>query len=212
MSDSETKSDKTRLQRLVRAGVPLLRGTVANVTSAAVGALLGDPLAAAAVGGATGTVFSTTLAKVGAEIEQRLLSPRETARVGAVLALGAAAVRERLDQGEQLRADGFFDSGNDGRSSADEVIESVLLRSQREPEEKKLPYMAHLLASVAFDDQIGVEMTHQLSKVAERLTYRQLCILTLVNNKEAYELRGHQLPQEKAQICEALIIADPGSP
>jgi len=65
-----------------------------------------------------------------------------------------------------------------------------LLKSQREPEEEKIPYMGHLLSSVAFDDQISAEMAHQITKTAEQLTYRQLCILKVAVVKEAFGLRN----------------------
>ena len=42
-------------------------------------------------------------------------------------------------------------------------LESTLLKSQRESEEKKLPYMAHLLANLAFDREISAEMAHQMT-------------------------------------------------
>ena len=57
----------------------------------------------------------------------------------------------RTGNGEAVREDGFFDERSDSRSvDAKEVWEGILMKSQREPEEKKLPFMAHLLASVAF--------------------------------------------------------------
>ena len=49
--------------------------------------------------------------------------------------------------------------------------------------------MAHLLASLAFDPGIGSHMAHQVTKTAEQLTYRQLCILKLIMVKEQYALR-----------------------
>ena len=53
----------------------------------------------------------------------------------------------------------------------------------------KLPYMAHLLANLAFDSQIGVNMAHQLTKAGEQLTYRQLCIMKLTIAKDQFALR-----------------------
>ena len=87
-------------------------------------------------------------------------------------------------------ADDFFDEKSSGRSDAEEVAESVLLKSQREPEEKKIPYMGHLLSNVAFDPQISAQMAHQIIKAAEQLTYRQLCILKLAVVKQAFGLRN----------------------
>jgi K+-transporting ATPase c subunit len=54
------------------------------------------------------------------------------------------------------------------------VAESVLLKSQREPEEKKIPYMGHLLSSVAFDAEISANMAHQITKIAEQLNIASL--------------------------------------
>ena len=66
----------------------------------------------------------------------------------------------------------------------------MLLKSQREPEEKKLPYMGHLLSNIAFDSMISAQMAHQIIKVAEQLTYRQLCLLKLAVVKQEFGLRS----------------------
>ena len=54
---------------------------------------------------------------------------------------------------------------------------------------KKLSFMAHLLASVAFDSSVSPNMAHQLTKAAEALTYRQLCVIKLSAIKEQFVLR-----------------------
>jgi len=64
-----------------------------------------------------------------------------------------------------------------------------LLKSQREPEESKIPYMGHLLSNISFDKEINASLAHQIIKSAEQLTYRQLCILKLIVIKENYNLR-----------------------
>jgi hypothetical protein len=95
-----------------------------------------------------------------------------------------------MEKGESVRRDGFFDRRPDkGRSDAEEVAESVLLKSQREPEEKKIPYMGYLFSGIAFDSQIGPNMAHQVIKAAGQLTYRQLCILNLAVLKDSFRLR-----------------------
>ena len=121
--------------------------------------------------------------------------------------LAAAEVAERINAGEQVRQDEFFSDNRSGRSEGEEVWESILMKSQREPEEKKLPYMAHLLANLAFDPGIGSHMAHQVTKTAEQLTYRQLCILKLIMVKEQYALRkndyrkpGGTFPAELYQL------------
>ena len=105
------------------------------------------------LGGArvAGTTVAMALKGVGQELSARLLGPREEVRVGYVYTLAAAEIAKRIESGERVRTDGFFSGDGTGISDAQEVWEGVLLKSQREPEEKKLPYMAHLLANLAFD-------------------------------------------------------------
>ena len=50
--------------------------------------------------------------------------------------------------------------------------------------------MAHLLSNVAFDSGISAKMAHQLTKAAEALTYRQLCIMKLTTEKDQFALRA----------------------
>lgn len=180
--------ESERLRRLVDAGAGLVGRSAAGAASAAMSFLLAGP-GGAALAGAAGASLSLALRRIGVEITGRLLGPREEARVGYVLVQGAAEILERMEQGETLREDGFFDARRPERSDAEEVAECVLLKSQREPEEQKLPYMAHLLANLAFDSSIGVQMAHQITKAAEQLTYRQLCVLKLAAVKERFGLR-----------------------
>jgi hypothetical protein len=130
-----------------------------------------------------------SLRKLGQEAADRYLAPREKARVGGVLAIAAAEIGERIKNGEKVRTDDFFKENSSGRSSADEVAENVLLKSQKEAEERKIPYMGYLLSNIAFDATISASMAHQIIKTAEALTYRQLCILKLAAVKHAFALR-----------------------
>lgn len=100
----------------------------------------------ALVGGAAGSSVTMALQWLGNELSSRLLGPREEQRLGYVYTLAAAEIAERFKTGEQVRQDGFFGENSYRRSEGEEVWESILMKSQREPEEKKLPYMAHLWA------------------------------------------------------------------
>lgn len=180
--DAKKKKD---ISELLDSGVEIAGGAVGG----ALGFFAGGPVGAAALG-AAGAAAAKILKNIGQEVSERLLGPREKVRVGAVLAVAAAEINERIVSGEKIRTDGFFDEKPSGRSDAEEVAESVLLRSQREPEEKKIHYMGHLLSSVAFDPQINAHMAHQIIKAAEQLTYRQLCILKLAVTKQVWGLRN----------------------
>lgn len=184
-SEKETKKNE-RLQQLINCGVPLLGAGASGAISSTLG-MIGPE--GAAIGGMVGKGIEIALSKVGQDISERHLSTREKVRLGAVLVIAAEGIRQRLERGERLREDGFFDEKQSGRSDAEEVAESVLLKVQREPEEKKIQYMRYLLSSIVFDQQIGVHMAHQLIKAAEQLTYRQLCILKLCAVKDRFGLR-----------------------
>jgi hypothetical protein len=172
------------IRRLINAGAEIAGGAVGG----ALGFLAGGP-AGAALFGAGGAAAAMALKHIGQEASERLLGPREAVRVGGVLAIAAGEIRQRIEQGERVRTDGFFERNRAGRSDAEEFAESVLLKSKREPEEKKIPYMAHLLSSVAFDPEISADMAHQITKAAEQLTYRQLCLMKLAVVKDGFGLR-----------------------
>lgn len=188
LSMSKEKDNTKRLNRirkLIDSGTGIAGGAVGG----ALGFLAGGPIGAAALG-AGGTAAAMALEHIGYEVSERLLSSREKVRVGAVLSIAADEIRQRIENGERIRTDSFFDKKLSGRSDAEEVAESILLKSQREPEEKKIPYMGHLLSSIAFDPQISTHMAHQITKAAEQLTYRQLCILKLAVVKQVFRLRS----------------------
>ena len=184
--DSDNKTERNDLVHgLINNGI--------EIAGSAVGGALGF-LATGAIGaavlGAGGAVAARALKHIGEEVSERILGPREKVRVGGVLAIAASEIKDRIDNGERVRTDDFFDEKPLGRSDAEEVIENILLKSQREPEEKKLPYMGHLLSNIAFEPLISAQMAHQIIKVAEQLTYRQLCILQLAVVKQEFGLRN----------------------
>jgi hypothetical protein len=182
--NSEEKTEEELVANLINCGAEIAGGAV----GAAIGFLAAGPFGAAAFG-AVGATVAIGFKKIGEELSGRFLGHREKIRIGAVFALAAVEIKQRLENGEILRYDGYFDKKIFGRSNAEEVLESVLLKSQREPEEKKLPYMAHLLANISFDSSINISFAHQLIKSADQLSYRQLCIINLAVNKETFGLR-----------------------
>jgi hypothetical protein len=185
VAESASQEGQSGIRRLINTGAEIAGGAVGG----ALGFLAGGPVGAALLG-AGGAAAAAALKHIGQEASERLLSPREQVRVGGVLAIAAAEISHRVEQGESVRTDGFFDQKVGARPDAEEVAESVLLKSQREAEEKKISYMAHLLSGVAFDPQIGPHLAHQIVKAAEQLTYRQLCILKLAVVKEGLSLRS----------------------
>ncbi|MEK6768693.1 MAG: hypothetical protein AABY85_06860 [Gemmatimonadota bacterium] len=182
--DKDSTSKSEGIRQLLNGGAEIAGGAVGG----ALGFLAGGPIGAA-IFGAGGAAAAIALKRIGQEASERLLGPREKVRVGGVLAIAAAEIKQRIENGESVRSDGFFDRKAAGQSDAEEVAESVLLKSQREPEERKIPYMGFLLSNVAFDPQISAQMAHQIIKAAEQLSYRELCILKLAVVRQAFTLR-----------------------
>lgn len=176
------------LQGLLSKGIDTLGGAGSGLAAAAAGLVFAGP-EGAIIGGAAGALAGLALRKIGYELSSRLLAPREEVRIGTVFTLAAAEIALRCNDGEKVREDGFFSATDGERSDAEEVWENALLKSQREPEEKKLPFMAHLMANLAFDASVSAEMAHQIIKTAEELTYRQLCIMQLSVVKDRFNLR-----------------------
>lgn len=182
--EKDEEESNQRIRTLIDGGVEIAGGAVGG----ALGFLAGGPLGAALLG-AGGTAVARTLKNIGNEVSERLLGPREKVRIGGVLAIAAAEIDERIKQGYKIRDDGFFEEKRKGRSEAEEVVESILLKCQREPEEKKILYMGRLLANLAFNSEISAELAHQITKAMEQLTFRQLCILKLAVFKDAFGLK-----------------------
>lgn len=104
-------------------------------------------------------------------------------RIGGMM-MAAATIRidERMKNGENLRDDGFFDPRLGDRPVADEVYEGALMVAQRTYQEKKIPFLGNLLASISFDKEIDGGNANLLLRQAEAISYRQLCILALLGN------------------------------
>ena len=192
-----------RLCALLSAGAELAGSGASSLLGAVTGTLLAGPVGAAA-GGVIGAAATMAFKSVGHELSSRVLSPREQARVGGVYVLAAAEIIKKCENGEKVRDDGYFGTGDFERSDAEEVWESTLLKSQKEPEEKKLPYMAHLLANLAFETEISAAMAHQMTKMAESMTYRQLCILHLSASKGRYRLRQGSYAEQVENLPKGL--------
>ena len=137
----------------------------------------GDPVTAASAAG-----LAASIRYVGDEFRNRLLAPREIQRVGIAITVIHKGISARRINGREVRQDGFFDRLEQGSlSRAEEVAEDIVARCQREPEERKVPYVANLFAEIAFQPTVSADMAHQLARYADELTYRQFCILCIAS-------------------------------
>ncbi|MDQ5808113.1 MAG: hypothetical protein M3320_05495 [Actinomycetota bacterium] len=105
--------------------------------------------------------------------------------MGGALFVAFQEIEARLAANEQPRQDGFFEAGAEReRPAAEELLEGVLLRAGDSYEQKRVPFLGRLYASVAFRDDVSPAYGHYLLRVADRLSYRQLALLALFADEE----------------------------
>lgn len=160
----------------------------------AIGTLVGpaSTVAGAAFGAAVGEAFKVVLD----DLAQRVLSPREEQRVAGVAALAIDRIREQLLWRER-RDDGFFDSTEDDPSPAEEVFEGVLLAAKQEHEQLKLPYLANFYSNLVFAPYIKKHEANFFLSIAESLTYRQFCLLSLIDQIKDFKTRDEPWSKQR---------------
>ena len=88
-------------------------------------------------------------------------------------------LRGRQATGEGIRGDGFFEANVHERAAAEEVFEGIVRAAQKETEEKKIPFIGRLFAGLAFESRVDRAHATVLIRLAEDLSYRQLCLLAI---------------------------------
>jgi hypothetical protein len=201
MNADADRADAERATDLIEGGADLAGASI----GAAVGLIGGPELV---VGGAAAGVIATRVfRRVGSELHQRLLGPRHRVRVGAAFAVAAETIMSRLDAGEALRQDGFFDDRAHGRPASDEVLEGVLQAAGEAFEERKVPFLGKLYASVAFDDSVDRPQANFFIAVAERLTFRQVVLLAVIASGDVIPLAtnaAEEQPPRQLRFSEKL--------
>src|SRR5207244_1306588 len=125
-----------------------------------------------------GFALQKTLLRLGDEFARRQLGPREQARVGAALYYALVDIADRLEAGELPRDEGFFEPADGaGRPRADELLEAVLQRVQREHEERKARHLGWLVSGLIFSPNIAAAQANFLVELGSRLTFHQLVLL-----------------------------------
>lgn len=168
-------------------------GIAVQTMGAGAGALFGanvDPSTAAVA-----AMAGTGIAAVGADIARRVLSPRQELRVGEVFLQAGAAIKAKEVLGEHIREDGFFDEGH--RSAGHEFAEGVILAAMDSFEEKKIPYLANLMANVAVTPTVDAHTANFALRVADKLSWLQLCLLGIIDRPEDYPMPEEPFEEAK---------------
>ncbi len=174
------KEDKIR--QIISFGAEIVGS---SLSEAALGYLLGGP-EGALVGLANGALkrgIKKTTQVIIADVASRFLSQREKLRIGASVTYSINKVDFYLSQGLAPRED-FFGSVPRKRAKAEELLEGILIDCKQEYEESKIKYISNIFANVIFDTEISLSEANFRLSLAEGMTYRQFCILSLFLNKE----------------------------
>lgn len=176
--------DDNAVSRLVAAG----SGIYGNIVGASVGGLVGG--APGVFLGAAAAPVLSAVAEWTASVIWPRLSRRGAERAGAAFLCAEHKLQQLIEAGEEIRNDGFFD-GDVAESSGAEIIEAVLLAAQREHEERKLRFYGNLLAEIAVSSEVNRGFANWLIRMADELSYRQLCLLAIVHDHDQFELRDN---------------------
>jgi len=193
---TERRKAKEPVDSLIEVGSDIAGG----IAGAALGFFTIGP-GGAVLGGAAAPLLTHTFRKVASEIKHRYLSPREEVRIGATIAFAVKKIQDNIAKGQHIRQDGFFETQPDKRAAAHEISEAILLAAQREFEEKKLRFYGNLLANIAFHPEIDRATANLLITLGQRISYRQMILLSLFANKERFGLREEDYRNE--------VITDP---
>ncbi|MGG7034451.1 MAG: hypothetical protein ACI7YS_04550 [Flavobacterium sp.] len=147
-----------------------------SVAGAAIGLAIAGPVGAIA-GAAVGPLVSAAFKKVGTEISEKIMGPREQARIGATYTLALDKIAKTLDRGIEVRNDDFFIAQENDRSKSESILEGTLLKARNEYEEKKIGCYSNFLANLSFDSSISFEKGNTLLRILEQLSFRQISIL-----------------------------------
>lgn len=172
MPDNDDNDFKIVEDVMLKSGNAIGQGS-----SAALGFVIGGP-----VGAAFGAV-SSLIVQTGADVLRRKLSTRQTTRIGTLLNAARDTLGARVMNGAQIRSDDFFEQNGTQNSNFEEMFEDLLRSVTETIEERKIPYMANMLARFILDDDYQVYKMRDLIRRVEGLSYLQLQLLVIMNDE-----------------------------
>lgn len=151
-----------------------------------------------------GGPLASGIATVLKEVSLRMFSPREQLRIGSAIDTATYRISARLLSGHIPRTDNFFVNAGFHGSPSEELLEAVLLKARDSFEEKKVRHLGLFYANLVFSDYIAPQTAHLLLKHLERLSYRQLCLIAIVGEKNSLNVEGLRRIQHNDPDVEAL--------
>jgi hypothetical protein len=95
-----------------------------SVVGATIGLAIAGPGGAIA-GAVVSPLISAAFKKVGTEISEKIMGPREQARIGATYTLALDKIAKMLESGKEVRSDGFFTAQENDRSKSESILEGT---------------------------------------------------------------------------------------
>lgn len=189
--------------KAIEKQIKIFADVAGRVVAPIAGLIAAGPIGAIA-GGAVGTVI-----KYGIEdFLGKFLTPKEVRRVGTSAEYIINGVNKKLEAGEGIREELFQNKGVKV-SDAEEIFEGILMKVKNEYQEKKLKYLSNIFINASFDKTISSDNINQVVNIADRLSYRQLCLISLVgkNKDNKYGLRTDENRKNfKDVVTEELIF------
>lgn len=186
--DSKKLNDKQKNSSILNSTSSIVGSSIGGITGSMIGvSIAGFP------GVVLGSVVDSTIGKGVEDFLNRILSTREKSRIDIVTKYAITEIERFLEEGKTPRNDDFFRTDTQQTSNADEIFEGVLLKAKNEYQEKKLKFLGYFFARISFRDDVSISSANHLLKIAENLSYRQFCFLTLIDkidNLDIKPLRG----------------------
>ncbi len=149
----------------------------------AVGSLAAVMSAANPILGIVGSAFAPALANAARSFLPKALGEREQQRVEIVFIRSIEKIRSLLDNGKMPRDDESYHGVTSmGIPKAQEILEGILLKARDEFQSKKLEFYSSFFANLCFDETISFEHANFLLNMLERLSYRQICLLSYLSD------------------------------
>ena len=164
-----------KLKSFLKKGAEITGGIVGN----AIG-VIGGPIGSIAGGG-----LGVLSAQLIQEIIERSFSNRQQIRIAATSTFIFNGIKTRLDNGETIRNDNFFERSIYDRSSAEELFEGTLLRCANQFQEKKILHISKIFEETVFCATISPETANQLLELANSLTYRKLSLISFYGRRDS---------------------------
>lgn len=127
-------------------------------------------------GGPVGAVIGAATGPIVEDVLSRLLSKKEKQRIEKVAEYAVKKINEQLQIG-------ISPIKNPNDPSYKELFEGTLLAARDSFEDKKIPLLANLVATAPFTSTPTDNLVQTL-KTAESLSYRQLCILSVLGKSQ----------------------------